>query len=173
MILCAAASPWLSGRPLEHVCCPWNRGRMGRQCSCPWCAEQTRGNHGGSITGATRERGSHSTTMFPTLARLSKASRRPLTPKRGNKDFYKGTRQAFLPGGHRTGAPGKHVVGGKAKYRLLDEQVRVFVAPAIEDIRSSPLRPYVNIAVKLTDGQKKEVYSSLLSNSSPATPSHT
>ena len=28
--------------------------------------------------------------MFPTLARLSKASRRALTPKRGNKDFYKG-----------------------------------------------------------------------------------
>jgi hypothetical protein len=28
--------------------------------------------------------------MFPTLARLSKASRRPLTPKRGNKDYYKG-----------------------------------------------------------------------------------
>ena len=28
--------------------------------------------------------------MFPTLARLSKASRLPLTPKRGNKDYYKG-----------------------------------------------------------------------------------
>jgi large subunit ribosomal protein L41 len=28
--------------------------------------------------------------MFPSLPRLSKASRRPLTPKRGNKDFYKG-----------------------------------------------------------------------------------
>jgi hypothetical protein len=28
--------------------------------------------------------------MFPTAARLSKASRAPLTPKRGNKDFYKG-----------------------------------------------------------------------------------
>jgi len=30
------------------------------------------------------------TNMFPTLVRLSKASRRPLTPKRGNKDYYKG-----------------------------------------------------------------------------------
>ncbi len=30
------------------------------------------------------------TPMFPTVARLSKASRAPLTPKRGNKDFYKG-----------------------------------------------------------------------------------
>ncbi len=28
--------------------------------------------------------------MLPTIARLSKASRLPLTPKRGNKDFYKG-----------------------------------------------------------------------------------
>ena len=28
--------------------------------------------------------------MFPTVARLSKASRAPLTPKRGNKDYYKG-----------------------------------------------------------------------------------
>lgn len=51
-----------------------------------------------------------------------------------------GTRQAFLPGGRRTGAPGKHVVGGKAKYRLLDEKVRVYVAPPIQDIKSSPVR---------------------------------
>ena len=29
-------------------------------------------------------------SMFPTLARLSKASRLALTPKRGNKDYYKG-----------------------------------------------------------------------------------
>ncbi|PCH41689.1 hypothetical protein WOLCODRAFT_151738 [Wolfiporia cocos MD-104 SS10] len=95
--------------------------------------------------------------MFPTLARLSKASRRPMTTKRGNKDFYKGTRQAFLPGGHRTGAPGKHVVSGKAKYRLIDEKVRYFVAPAIEDIRNSPLRPYVDINFTLTEEQRKQV----------------
>ncbi|KAI0915423.1 hypothetical protein AcV5_003651 [Taiwanofungus camphoratus] len=99
--------------------------------------------------------------MFPTLVRLSKASRRPLTPKRGNKDFYKGTRQAFLPGGHRTGAPGKHVIGGKAKYRLIDEQVRFFVAPAIEEIQNSSLRPYVDVNVRLTDEQKHEVYGKL------------
>ncbi|KAH9946854.1 hypothetical protein B0H21DRAFT_658408, partial [Amylocystis lapponica] len=99
--------------------------------------------------------------MFPTLVCLSKASRRSLTPKRGNKDFYKGTRQAFLPGGHRTGAPGKHVVRGKAKYRLVDEQVRFFVAPTIDDIQNSSLRPYVNSTVKLTDGQKREVYGKL------------
>ena len=99
--------------------------------------------------------------MFATLVRLSKASRRSLTPKRGNKDFYKGsyrvfsftfghlvlmsicysagTGQAALPGGPRTGAPGKHVVRGKAKYRLIDEKVRYFVAPAIEDIVNSPV----------------------------------
>ena len=51
-----------------------------------------------------------------------------------------GTRQAYLPGGHRTGAPGKHVVRGKAKYRLLDENVRFFVAPPVEEISSSPVR---------------------------------
>lgn len=51
-----------------------------------------------------------------------------------------GTRQAFLPGGHRTGAPGKHVVRGKAKYRLVDEQVRFYVAPPIEEIQSSSVR---------------------------------
>ncbi|KAH9916807.1 uncharacterized protein B0H18DRAFT_1037266 [Fomitopsis serialis] len=79
--------------------------------------------------------------MFPTLVRLSKASRRTLTPKRGNKDFYKGTGQAFVPGGGlRTGAPGKHVVGGKAKYRLVDEKVRAFVAPSIETIQNTQVR---------------------------------
>ncbi|KAF8580925.1 hypothetical protein K439DRAFT_1355546 [Ramaria rubella] len=78
--------------------------------------------------------------MFPTFVRFSKASRLPLTPKRGNKDFYKGTRAAFLPGGHRTGAPGRHVISGKAKYRIIDEKVRYFVAPAIEAIINSPVR---------------------------------
>ncbi|KAK1234919.1 hypothetical protein PQX77_001881 [Marasmius sp. AFHP31] len=96
--------------------------------------------------------------MFPTVARLSKASRRPLTTKRGNKDFYKGTRQAFLPGGHRTGAPGRHVVRGKAKYRLIDEKVRVFVAPPIEDIRNSPLKAYVSTAVHLKESEKRAAY---------------
>ena len=130
--------------------------------------------------------------MFATAVRLSKASRAPLSPKRGNKDFYKGlsyfslssthinfcltgTRQAFLPGGHRTGAPGKHVIGGKAKYRLVDEQVRVFVAPPIQDIIDSPVRlpqmfpapsssahsfytqlkPYVSLQVRLTRQEER------------------
>lgn len=53
---------------------------------------------------------------------------------------FTGTRQAYLPGGLRTGAPGKHVVKGKSKYRLLDEQVRYFVAPPIQDIVNSPVR---------------------------------
>lgn len=52
-----------------------------------------------------------------------------------------GTRQAFLPGGRRTGAPGKHVVGGKAKYRLVDEKVRVYVAPPLAEIENSVVRP--------------------------------
>ncbi|KAK7044224.1 hypothetical protein VNI00_007946 [Paramarasmius palmivorus] len=96
--------------------------------------------------------------MFPTVARLSKASRRPLTSKKGNKDFYKGTRQAFLPGGHRTGAPGKHVVRGKAKYRLIDEKVRVFVAPSISEIINSPLKPYVSTAVNLKKSEERAAY---------------
>ncbi|OJT10825.1 hypothetical protein TRAPUB_12694 [Trametes pubescens] len=99
--------------------------------------------------------------MFPTLACLSKASRRALTPKRGNKDFYKGTRQAFLPGGHRTGAPGKHVVRGKAKYRLVDEQVRVYVAPPIEEIQNSPLKAYVSTTVPVSRAFTKELYGKL------------
>ncbi|KAJ3566452.1 hypothetical protein NP233_g6996 [Leucocoprinus birnbaumii] len=99
--------------------------------------------------------------MFATLVRCSKASRRPLTPKRGNKDYYKGTRQAFLPGGHRTGAPGKHVVGGKAKYRLVDEQVRVFVAPPISEIESTPLKPYVSRKVHLTRAESRGVLGKL------------
>ena len=94
--------------------------------------------------------------MFPTRVALSKASRVPLTSKRGPKDFYKGkyaisflchlltvftgNRQSSLPGGPRTGPPGKHVIRGKAKYRIVDEQVRVFVAPPIEKINNSPVR---------------------------------
>ncbi|KAF5386254.1 hypothetical protein D9615_002630 [Tricholomella constricta] len=96
--------------------------------------------------------------MFPTVARLSKASRRPLTTKRGNKDYYKGTRQAFLPGGLRTGAPGKHVIGGKAKYRLIDEQVRVFVAPPLEELLSSPLKPYVSVGVFLSKKESRAAF---------------
>ncbi|KIP02755.1 hypothetical protein PHLGIDRAFT_111693 [Phlebiopsis gigantea 11061_1 CR5-6] len=99
--------------------------------------------------------------MFATLVRLSKASRKPLTPKRGNKDYYKGTRQAVLPGSYRSGAPGAHVVKGKAKYRLVDEQVRYFVAPPVEEIENSPLKAYVSMAVKLTRAQKREVYGKL------------
>ncbi|KAK7463543.1 hypothetical protein VKT23_006891 [Stygiomarasmius scandens] len=96
--------------------------------------------------------------MFPTVARLSKASRKPLTTKRGNKDYYKGTRQAFLPGGLRTGAPGQHVVRGKAKYRLLDEKVRVFVAPPVEEIESCSLKPYVHTSVRLSKSQERAAY---------------
>ncbi|KAK4687277.1 large subunit ribosomal protein L41, partial [Tremellales sp. Uapishka_1] len=88
------------------------------------------------------------------------ASRLPLTPKRGNKDFYKGTGQSYVPGGgHRTGPPGKFVVKGKAKYRLLDERVRYFVGPGEEAFSNSnahlapflQLKPYVSSAAKHHD----------------------
>ncbi|KAF8438954.1 hypothetical protein L210DRAFT_3542735 [Boletus edulis BED1] len=94
--------------------------------------------------------------MHPTLACLSKASRRALTPKRGNKDFYKGTRQAALPGGHRTGAPGRFVIRGTSKYRLLDEKVRVFVGPSIEEITQSELKPYVHVSSKLSNQDRRD-----------------
>ncbi|KAI9573348.1 hypothetical protein HD554DRAFT_2012769 [Boletus coccyginus] len=80
--------------------------------------------------------------MHPTgVACFSKASRRALTPKRGNKDFYKVyTPRATLTGGHRTGAPGRFVICGTPKYCLLDEKVRVFVGPSVEEITQSELR---------------------------------
>ncbi|WVN89398.1 uncharacterized protein L203_104621 [Cryptococcus depauperatus CBS 7841] len=81
--------------------------------------------------------------MRPTSI-LAGASRIPLTGKRGNKDFYKGTGQARVPGGgHRTGAPGVHVVRGKAKYRLLDDKVRVFIGPGNDALMNTELKPYV------------------------------
>lgn len=86
--------------------------------------------------------------MRPTLAVLGKANRRPMLARQGNKDFYKGNRAAAMPGGHRTGAPGRHVVQGKAKYRIIDEQVRVFVAPPIDEIVNSPLKAYVHRGVR-------------------------
>ncbi|KAH7105950.1 hypothetical protein BKA62DRAFT_826356 [Auriculariales sp. MPI-PUGE-AT-0066] len=85
--------------------------------------------------------------MRPTL-RVLGASRRPLTGKKANKDYYKGTGVAQLPGGHRTGPPGAHVVRGRAKYRIIDEKVRVFVAPPVERINNSPLKAYVHRSVE-------------------------
>ena len=75
--------------------------------------------------------------------------------------------------------PGKHVIRGRAKYRLLDEKVRVFVAPPIEEIVASPvshsvvcssvvsnfkpsspqLKPYVSIGKKLSTDQERAVFS--------------
>ncbi|KAG8745376.1 hypothetical protein FRC10_008235 [Ceratobasidium sp. 414] len=100
--------------------------------------------------------------MLPTRALFSKASRLPLTTKHGNKDFYKGTRAAYLPGGHRTGAPGKHVVGGTAKYRIIDEKVRYFVAPPISDIINSPVSRYgFADPERLDQKERREVYGEL------------
>ena len=50
----------------------------------------------------------------------------------------KGTRQAFVPGeSRRTGPPGKHVRVGKSNYRILDEQVRYFVSPGAETLKTT------------------------------------
>ncbi|KZT62489.1 hypothetical protein CALCODRAFT_489863 [Calocera cornea HHB12733] len=96
--------------------------------------------------------------MFPTRAALSKASRLPLISKHANKDYYKGNRASSLPGGPRTGAPGRHQIRGKAKYTLDDRKVRVFVAPPLEVLNSTPLKPYVSTQVRLTRHQKEELY---------------
>ncbi|BEJ13985.1 hypothetical protein CspHIS471_0311590 [Cutaneotrichosporon sp. HIS471] len=93
--------------------------------------------------------------MRPTSC-LRGASRLPLTTKRANKDFYKGTRQSFVPGGgHRTGPPGKHVVDGKAKYRVLDEEVRYYVGPGIEALEKTNLKPYVAAHTPLAQNAAK------------------
>lgn len=61
-----------------------------------------------------------------------------LTSKGGNKNFYKGTRQAYVPGGgaYRTGPPGawmpkKGGIKGETNnhYRLDDTKVRYYVGP--------------------------------------------
>ncbi|KAF8311011.1 hypothetical protein DL93DRAFT_2083971 [Clavulina sp. PMI_390] len=85
--------------------------------------------------------------MQKTQTLWSKASRLALTPKMGNKDFYKGTGAAFVPGGHRTGAPGSHIIQGSGKYRLFDNRVRYFVSPPIQEIQHTRLRPYVHTGV--------------------------
>ncbi|KAJ7622936.1 hypothetical protein DFH06DRAFT_1009088 [Mycena polygramma] len=83
--------------------------------------------------------------MHPTVARSRYLARRPLQSFRANKDYYKGNRQSALVG-HRTGAPGVHI-GKRPGYRLLENKVRVFVAPPIDEILASPLKPYVAAGV--------------------------
>ncbi|CAK9786763.1 hypothetical protein CC85DRAFT_286450 [Cutaneotrichosporon oleaginosum] len=87
---------------------------------------------------------------------LRGASRLPLTTKRANKDYYKGTRQSYVPGGgHRTGPPGKHVVNGTAKYRVLDEEVRYYVGPGIDVLQKTSLKPYVAAHTPLAQNAPK------------------
>lgn len=51
---------------------------------------------------------------------------------------HTGTGQSYVPGGgHRTGPPGKHVVRGKGKYRLVDEKVRYYVGPGAEALEAA------------------------------------
>ena len=49
-----------------------------------------------------------------------------------------GSGQAYVPGGgHRTGPPGKHVIGGQAKFRVMDDKVRYYVGPGAEILDST------------------------------------
>ncbi|KAG2069166.1 hypothetical protein BDR04DRAFT_1102142 [Suillus decipiens] len=85
--------------------------------------------------------------------------------------LYIRTTQAFLPGGHRTGAPGKHVIRGASKYCLLGEKVRVFVVPSIEEIKKSELKPYVGKDIKLTMVQKRELWNIMPKSPAQSAPS--
>ncbi|KAI9217643.1 mitochondrial ribosomal protein L27-domain-containing protein [Blastocladiella britannica] len=62
------------------------------------------------------------------------ASRKPLTPKKGNKNFYKGT------GTGPTGA----FMPNSTTYRIDPTKVRQFVVP---DLTGFALKPYVSWAV--------------------------
>ncbi|KAJ7634919.1 hypothetical protein FB45DRAFT_1025825 [Roridomyces roridus] len=109
--------------------------------------------------------------MHPTAtlaAHIRYQARRALQSFRANKDFYKGNRQAALPG-HRTGAPGVHV-RGRPGYRLLESRVRVFVAPPIDDILNSKLKPYVSPRVRLPHNVANGVFRGM--PDSGLTPAH-
>ncbi|KAJ7504238.1 hypothetical protein B0H11DRAFT_1656737, partial [Mycena galericulata] len=95
--------------------------------------------------------------------------RRVLQSFRANKDFYKGNRQSALPGGHRTGAPGVHI-NSRPGYRLLEDRVRVFVAPPIDDILNSKLKPYVAPRVWISHRDKDGVFHGM--PDSGLTPAH-
>ncbi|KAJ7224101.1 hypothetical protein GGX14DRAFT_424227 [Mycena pura] len=94
--------------------------------------------------------------MFPTAACLRFQSRRPLLSFRANKDYYKGNRQAALPG-HRTGAPGVHI-NKRPGYELRESRVRVFVAPPIQEILDSPLKPYVAQRARVPRSRRDGVF---------------
>ncbi|KAJ7781941.1 hypothetical protein DFH07DRAFT_792031 [Mycena maculata] len=108
--------------------------------------------------------------MHPTasVAKSRFQGRRALQSFRANKDFYKGNRQSSLPG-HRTGAPGVHI-NSRPGYRLLEERVRVFVAPPIDDILNCRLKPYVFPRVRIPHAQTNGVFRGM--PDSGLTPAH-
>ncbi|KAF8216698.1 hypothetical protein K438DRAFT_1953600 [Mycena galopus ATCC 62051] len=107
--------------------------------------------------------------MIPTaVARSRFKGRRPLQSFMANKDYYKGNRQASLPG-HRTGAPGVHI-NKRPGYQLLENKVRVFVAPPISEILASPLKPYVADGVPVPWKEKNGVFRGMPQNG--LTPEH-
>ncbi|KAJ7255445.1 hypothetical protein B0H12DRAFT_532881 [Mycena haematopus] len=107
--------------------------------------------------------------MIPTaVARSRFKGRRPLQSFMANKDYYKGNRQAALPG-HRTGAPGVHI-NRRPGYQLLESKVRVFVAPPISKILASPLKPYVADGVPVPWRKRHGVFAGM--PSAGLTPEH-
>ncbi|KNE57110.1 hypothetical protein AMAG_02860 [Allomyces macrogynus ATCC 38327] len=63
------------------------------------------------------------------------ASRKPLSPKGGNKNYYKGTGSKAMG----------QFVEGKSEYRIMPSKVRQFVVP---DLTGFKLKAYVSWAVE-------------------------
>jgi len=91
--------------------------------------------------------------MRGSLRALSKASRRPLTSKMANKDYYKGNRQGSLPGGPVTGPPGRNTKSGN--YIIDDTKVRVYVCPPPELLANTSLRPFVYREVTMREREER------------------
>ncbi|PWN49073.1 hypothetical protein IE53DRAFT_388726 [Violaceomyces palustris] len=103
--------------------------------------------------------------MFkPTQALFSKASRLPLNSKKGNKDFYKGTRtgnimmRKRIATSDRTGKQlydknGREMSWTKMTNRIDESRVPSYIVPP--GLAETPLRPYVFMGEALEGGVPK------------------
>ncbi|PWN95874.1 hypothetical protein FA09DRAFT_321993 [Tilletiopsis washingtonensis] len=97
----------------------------------------------------------------PTLALLSKASRLPLSSKKGNKDFYKGTRTPNVLLRKRIALADKHgmqlydefgrpATWNKRTHRIDEARVPAYIVPP--GLADTPLRPYVYMGPASSSG---------------------
>ncbi|KAJ7880004.1 hypothetical protein B0H14DRAFT_3434741 [Mycena olivaceomarginata] len=93
--------------------------------------------------------------MIPTaVARSRFKGRRPLQAFMANKDYYKDSPPS------RATAPARLVCTSTSArgYKLLESRVRVFVAPRIDEILGSALKPYVPADTPVPWGAKHGVF---------------